>query len=153
MKYQEKYPMQEFGREDPVWVDRILDWRWTWLLARTAMVVIFLVSAILKSLDFHAAVLEQEEMGLHPGAFWAGLTIAVQGIGCLLVISGRFVWLGAGALGVFTAIAAVMAHGFWTLEGQERFVAMNVFLEHMGLIGGLVMTALVAEHAKREGRP
>lgn len=144
--------MQNPGREDPAWVDSILDWRWTWLLARTAMVAIFLVSAILKSLDFQAAMLEQEQMGLHPGAFWAGLTIAVQAIGSLLVIFGRFAWLGAGILGVFTALAAVMAHGFWAMEGQERFIAMNVFLEHMGLIGGLVMTALVAEHARRDGR-
>lgn len=116
------------------------------------MVGIFLVSAILKSADFPSAVLEQEELGLRPGEIWAILTIAVQLAGSLLVISGRFVWLGAGALGVFTALAAILGHGFWTLDGQERFVAMNVFLEHIGLIGGLIMTALVAEHVKREGR-
>lgn len=116
------------------------------------MVGIFLVSAVIKLLNFPAAIIEQESLGLHPGAFWAGLTIFVQLTGSLLVISGRFVWLGAGALGVFTAVAAAMAHGFWTMQGQEQFVAMNIFLEHIGLIGGLIMTALVAEHAKREGR-
>ena len=144
--------MRDFGRKNPAWVDRILDWRWTMLLARSALVGIFLVSAVLKSLNFHAAVLEQEELGLHPATIFALLTLAVQAIGSILVISGRFVWLGAGALGVFTALAATLAHGFWTLHGQERFVAMNVFLEHMGLIGGLVMVAVIAEHAKREGR-
>jgi hypothetical protein len=45
-----------------------------------------------------------------------------------------------------------LAHAFLTMEGEARFMAMNVFLEHLGLIGGFVMTALVAEHAKREGR-
>lgn len=141
--------MSDFGRTDPAWVDAILDWPVTWVIARCAIVVIFLVSGILKALDFPAAILEQQEIGMQPAALWAGLTVAVQLVGSLLVISGRFVWLGAGALGLFTALAATMAHGFWTLHGQERFVAMNVFLEHMGLIGGLVMTALVAEHAKR----
>lgn len=144
--------MNEFGTRDPAWVDRILDWRWTWLIARTAIVGIFLVSGIIKLFNFPAAVAEQEGFGLHPGAFWAALTIAVQLVGPLLIISGRFVWLGAGALGVFTAIAAILAHGFWTMQGEARFVAMNTFLEHIGLIAGLVMTALVAEHAKREGR-
>lgn len=144
--------MRDFGREDPAWVDRILDWRWTWLLARTAMVGFFLVSAILKIVDFPDAVAEQEKLGLHPGAFWAILTIAVQAVGALLVIAGRYVWFGAGALGVFTGLAAILGHPFWLMTGGARFENMNVVLEHLGLIGGLIMTALVAEHAKREGR-
>lgn len=144
--------MNEYGREDPAWVDTILDWRWTWLIARIAVVGIFVVSGIIKLFNFPLAIAEQEAHGLHPGALWAALTIAVQIVAPLLVISGRFVWLGAGALGVFTALTAILAHGFWAMEGEARFAAMNVFLEHIGLIGGLIMTALVAEHAKREGR-
>jgi len=144
--------MQDFGQTNPSWVDAILDWRWTWLLARAAMVSMFVVSALLKLGDFHTAIAEQEGYGLRPGAVWAGLTIAVQLIAPLLIISGRYVWLGAGALGAFTALAAVLAHGFWTMQGEARFIAMNVFLEHIGLIGGFIMTALVAEHAKRDGK-
>ncbi|HYZ63868.1 MAG TPA: DoxX family protein, partial [Acetobacteraceae bacterium] len=49
------------------------------------------------------AFAEQEQFGLHPGWFWATLTIMVEIIGPTLLISGRFVWLGAGMLGVFTA--------------------------------------------------
>ena len=48
---------------------------------------------------------------------------------------------------------ALASGAFWTMpDGAERFASMNVFLEHMGLIGGLIMVALVAEHAKRDGR-
>jgi len=143
--------MADYRTEDPRWVDQILDWKWTWLLARTAIVGIFLVSGILKLADFPAAIAEQERLGLYPGALWAGLTVFVQIGGSLLVIARRYVWLGAGALGVFTALAAILAHGFWTMHGAARFEAMNVFLEHLGLIGGLVTTALVAEHARRSG--
>lgn len=141
--------MRDFDNADPAWVDRILDWRYTWPIARSAVVIIFLVSGILKALDFDAAVVEQSQAGLKPAALFAALTIIVQIVGSLLVISGRFVWLGAGALGVFTALAATLTHGFWQMHGQERFVAMNVFLEHIGLIGGLIMTALLAEHGRR----
>jgi uncharacterized membrane protein YphA (DoxX/SURF4 family) len=144
--------MKNLGTEDPAWVDKILDWHWTWPLARTAVVGIFIVSAIYKSLNFGVAIKEQEGFGLHPGSVWAVLTIAVQLVGSILIISRRFVWFGAGALGVFTFLAAVLAHGFWTMQGAERFINMNVFLEHCGLIGGLLMTALVAEYAKRERR-
>ena len=141
------------GRDNPGWVDRILDWRWTWPIARTLLVGMFLVSAVLKTLDFPSAIAEQEAHGLTPGAFWAALTIAVQFIGAILVISGRYVWLGAGMLGVFTGMAALTAHAFWTMPpGAGRFASMNVFLEHFGLIGGLIMVALVAEHARRDRR-
>lgn len=144
--------MSDLGRSDPRWVDRILDWPATWLVARTAIVGIFLVSGVLKLMDFPAAIAEQEAHGLHPGALFAALTIGVQLVGSILVITRRWVWLGAGALGVFTAGAALIGHPFWTMQGDARFVAMNVFLEHIGLIGGLVLTALVAEHAKRSGQ-
>ena len=144
--------MPELERDDPVWVDAILDWKWTWLIARTAMVGPFVVSGVMKLLDFAEAKSEMEAFALHPNAFWAGLTIAVQLVSSVLIIAGRFVWLGAGALAVFTAITAFLAYAFWTMQGEARFMAMNSFLEHFALIGGLIMTALIAEHAKRERR-
>jgi uncharacterized membrane protein YphA (DoxX/SURF4 family) len=113
---------------------------------------LFLVSAILKLSNLPAAMAEQEAYGLHPSAFWAGLTIAVEFIGSLLVIYGRFVWLAAGALGVFTALTVLIAHPFWTMQGEARLEAMTSVLEHVGLIGGLVLTVLVAEQAKRKAR-
>jgi hypothetical protein len=35
--------------------------------------------------------------------------------------------------------------------GPARFGATNAFFEHLGLIGGFVLAALVAEQAKRRG--
>jgi uncharacterized membrane protein YphA (DoxX/SURF4 family) len=136
--------------DDPRWVDAILDWRWTWLLARVALTGAYILGGLTKLLDFPAAVAEQEHFGLHPGALWAAATIAVELIGPALVISGRWVWLGAGMLGVFTGLAALLANNFWALQGQARFVATNAFFEHIGLIAGFVLAALLAEHARRQ---
>ena len=144
--------MRDSNQDDPVWVDKILDWKWTWLIARTAMVGLFVVSGVMKLIDFAEAKAQMQAFGLHPTAFWAGLTIGVQLGGSALIIFRRFVWLGAGALAVFTALTAFLAYAFWTMQGEARFLAMNGFLEHFALIGGFVMTALIAEHAKREGR-
>lgn len=116
------------------------------------MVGVFVVSGIMMLLNFNQAIAEQESVGLHPGAPWAVMTITVLLVAPALIISGRFVWLGAAALAVFTGLTAFLAHAFWTMHGEARFTAMNTFLEHFGLIGGFIMTALVAEHAKREGR-
>jgi uncharacterized membrane protein YphA (DoxX/SURF4 family) len=136
-------------RRNPGWVDVILDWRWTSLLARVALTGAYVLGGLTKLADFNAAIAEQEHFGMHPGWLWATLTIAVELVGSALVISGRLVWLGAGMLGVFTGLAACLANDFWTMRGAERFAATNAFFEHIGLIGGFAMAALIA---RRKGR-
>ncbi len=137
------------GRHAPRFVDAILDWRWTGFLARLALVGAYLLGGIVKLADFPAAVAEQAHFGMSPPAFWAALTIAIELVGPILILSGRFVWLGAGMLGVFTVLAAFTANAFWTMEGQARFAATNAFFEHIGLVGGCVLAAMVAQHGQR----
>lgn len=138
--------MNAVPTRDPRFVDAILDWRWTGFLARLALVGAYLLGGIVKASDWPAAVAEQAHFGMHPPALWAALTIAVEIVGPLLILSGRFVWLGAGMLGVFTLFAAFTANAFWAMPaGQDRFMATNAFFEHLGLIGGFVLAALVAE--------
>lgn len=140
--------------EDPSWVDAILEWRWTWPFARLGLASAYLLGGIVKLSDFSAAIAEQEHFGFHPGWAWAAAAIAVELIGSVLVISGRLVWLGAGALGALTAIAIFAANRFWLLQGQARFEATNSFFEHVGLIAGLVMVAILAErNGRRTGDP
>lgn len=130
----------------PRFVDAVLDWRWTGFLARLALVGAYLLGGIVKATDWNAALAEQAHFGMNPPALWAALTIGVEIVGPLLILSGRLVWLGAGMLGVFTLLAAITANAFWAMPaGQERFMATNAFFEHLGLIGGFVLAALVAE--------
>lgn len=137
---------------DPLFVDAILDWPPTWFVARLLLVGAYLVGALAKLGDWPGAVAEQAHFGMAPPALWAGVTIAVELIGPALILVGRLVWLGAGMLGVFTVLAASLANPFWALQGAARFAATNAFFEHLGLAGGFVLAALVAEHARREGR-
>ncbi len=134
---------------DPRWVDAVLDWRWTWPLARLALTGAYILGGLTKLFDFSAAVAEQQHFGLHPPLLWAMITIVVELVAPALIVSGRLVWLGAGALGVLTAIASFVANDFWNLQGQAHFMALNAFFEHIGLIAGFVMAALIAEHEKR----
>ena len=134
----------------PAFVVAILDHRLTGFLARLALVGAYLLGGIVKLADWPGAVAEQAHFGLAPPAVWAAVTIAVELIGPLLILSGRLVWLGAGMLGVFTLLAAITANAFWTMPaGAERFAATNAFFEHLGLIGGFVLAALVAQQAGR----
>jgi uncharacterized membrane protein YphA (DoxX/SURF4 family) len=131
-------------------VDAILDWRWTWLAARIALSSAYLLGGFTKLLNFRAAIAEQAHFGFHPAWLWASLAIAVELIGSMLLIAGRFVWLAAGAMGVLTFIASLAANDFWAMQGQARFLATNAFFEHIGLIAGFLLAALIAEHAQRE---
>ena len=84
-------------------------------------------------------------------ALWAALTILVELVGPLLILLDRALWLGAGALGVFTVLAALIANDFWTMAGSERFMATNAFFEHIGLVGGFVLAAIISRMRRRLG--
>lgn len=109
----------------------------------------YIIGSIMKLSDLSGAALEQEHVGLHPGLPWALLTIIVEILGPLMVISGRYVWLGAGMLGVFTGLANLLVNRFWEMTGTARFAATNSFFEHIGLIAGFALAALAAEHDLR----
>jgi uncharacterized membrane protein YphA (DoxX/SURF4 family) len=148
---------------DPDWVDAILDWRWTWPIARVGLTSLFLLAAAIEILNFPAAAATQEQFGLRPGWVWAIVTISIQLTGSFIIISGRHVWLGAGILAVFTGATEFVAHRFWELSGVAEFQARNEFFEHLGLVAGFIMVALLAEErnrrattdrrARRPGRP
>ena len=85
--------------DTPRWVAAILTWPWLWSLARLALVSAYLIGGFNKLFDFAGAIAEQEQFGLHPGWLWASVVIVVELVGSGLVISRRWVWLGAGGLG------------------------------------------------------
>jgi uncharacterized membrane protein YphA (DoxX/SURF4 family) len=130
-------------KQDPGWVHEILHWPWALFAARLALTSAYLLGGIAKLLNFSAAIAEQEKFGLHPGRLFAALTILVELGGSALILSGYAVWLGAGALGCLTAIAMLKADKFWTKSGAERLTQANTFFEHLGLIGGFVLIALI----------
>jgi uncharacterized membrane protein YphA (DoxX/SURF4 family) len=137
------------SRDTPRFVEAILDWRPTAHVARLALVSAYLLGAVVKAGDFPGAVAEQAHFGMSPPALWAVLTIAVEIVGPLLILTRRWLWLGAGMLGVFTLLAALKANAFWAMApGHDRFMATNAFFEHIGLIGGFALVALLDRRAR-----
>ena len=130
----------------PRLVQHLLDWQGTWFVAQLALCSAYLLGGVVKLTDFPAAIAEQAHFGVPMPALFAAVTIAVELVGPILILTDRLAWLGAGMLGMFTLLAALVANAFWTLHGYERFAAMNAFFEHLGLIGGFV---LVAIHSRR----
>jgi uncharacterized membrane protein YphA (DoxX/SURF4 family) len=134
--------------DNPRWVRAILSWPWLLPISRIALVSAFLIGGIQKLIDFPAAVAEQAHFGLQPAWLWAAAAIMVELGGSALVIFGRWVWLGAGGLGVLTAVAMLTANDFWAKAGHDRFIAVHDFFEHLGLIAGLVLVSVLSLHAQ-----
>ena len=130
--------------DNPRWVRAILSWPWLLPISRIALVSSFLIGGMQKLTDFPAAVAEQAHFGLQPAWLWATAAIMVELGGSALVIVGRWVWLGAGGLGVLTAVAMLTANDFWAKTDHDRFMAVNAFFEHLGLIAGLVLISLLS---------
>ena len=137
------------GQTTPQFVQAILEWQWTWPIARFALVVYYLVSGLSKIANFRGAIAEMAQAGMPAPSAMALLTIFVELTGSVLVLIDRWVWLGAGMLGVFTAIGAVTAHAFWKVSGRTRVEAISVFFMHLGLIAAFMLCALVAERGGR----
>jgi uncharacterized membrane protein YphA (DoxX/SURF4 family) len=132
--------------DNPRWVRAILSWPWLLPISRIALVSAFLIGAIQKLIDFPGAIAEQAHFGLQPAWMWAVAAVIVEFGGSVLVIVGRWVWLGAGGLGVLTAIAMFAVNDFWAKTGHDRFIAVNDFFEHLGLIAGLVLVSVLSLH-------
>jgi uncharacterized membrane protein YphA (DoxX/SURF4 family) len=67
---------------------------------------------------------------------FAAATIVVQIIGGLSVLFGAGTAAGAAVLALFTAMATLLAHRFWRLDGKQAQQELTVSLEHLAIVGG-----------------
>ncbi|RFP18840.1 DoxX family protein [Duganella sp. BJB475] len=112
--------------------------RWIFLLLICAA---YLQGGINKLLDFPSAIGEMQHFGLSPAGPMAAVVIAGELGASLMILSGRYRWLGAGYLAAFTLMATFVANRYWEITGPERFMAANGFYEHLGLAGAFLLVA------------
>jgi uncharacterized membrane protein YphA (DoxX/SURF4 family) len=118
-----------------------------WLAARVALALPFVASGLLKAANFEGAVAEVAGLGVPAPSVAAALTILVQLAGSILLFT-PLLWLGAGMLAVFTAIATVLAHAFWSVPADLRIPQLMIFLEHAAIAGGFAAAAIAAFHRR-----
>lgn len=122
-------------------MERIFAADWFGLLARVVLTFMFWASGLAKLIDFSGGMAEMAHFGLQPAAFFNAATVAVQILGSLLIILNIRAWIGALALAAFTAATIPIAHTFWTMEEPMRTVEFYVVMEHISIIGGLLVVA------------
>jgi transmembrane protein len=130
-------------RETPTVIAHILDSGVTLFVARVWVVLPFLVSGLTKCLDWQAGEHEMARAGLHPTWAFNLAALLTEVLGSVSVVLNRQLWLGAGALGVFTVLTNFIAHRYWEFGGDERVAQLNSFLEHWTMSAAFILIVVV----------
>ncbi|MXN47079.1 DoxX family membrane protein [Shinella kummerowiae] len=125
----------------PALIDSITGSRVFGFVARTVLTSMFWLSGIAKIADFNTGVAEMAHFGLEPAMLFNIATAATQLVGSALIIANRWTWLGAGMLAVFTALTIPIAHNFWAMQEPIRTIEFYVVMEHITVIGALMVVA------------
>lgn len=126
------------------------------VFARILLTFVFWSAGLGMAADYSGTLGVMAHFGLQPAAVFAPLVIVVLLVGSALVIFNRAAWLGFGMLAVFTALTIFIAHPFWTMEGELRTAEFHVVMEHITVIGALMVGAILCrklelERAARNG--
>jgi uncharacterized membrane protein YphA (DoxX/SURF4 family) len=111
-------------------------------IARLCLAIVFLYSGVDKLWHWRSSIEEVKSDGLPWPAAFAGATVFTQLVGGCLVATGFFAWLGALLLAGFTVAATLLGHRFWLRRGAEFQHELTTSLEHVAIVGGLVLLSL-----------
>jgi putative oxidoreductase len=109
------------------------------LIARLCLAIVFLYSGVDKLRHWGESIEEVRADGLPWPAAFAGATAFTQLVGGCLVATGFFAWLGALLLAGFTVAATLLGHRFWLRRGSEFRRELTTSLEHVAIVGGLLL--------------
>lgn len=115
---------------------------WILLVGRVLLAAIFLTSGIHKVGGIERAVgnIESHHLPYPLILAWAAAALEIGG-GAMLILGLRARWAGA-AFFVYTAVLAVIFHGFWTMDGAQYAAQMTAFYLHLAIMGGLLYVAV-----------
>ena len=128
----------------PAWTAAILKSRAFQIFARVVLTTPFWAAGLQHAMQWSSSLGEMAHFGLNPPALFLVATIVTCLAGSALVIAGgRWAWLGAGALGVFTALTIPIAHAFWNMTGDAAMGEFRTTIEHVSIIGGMMIVAIL----------
>lgn len=119
------------------------------IVARVLVTFVFWSAGLAGVLNFSGWTAEMAHFGLEPAPAYAAATAVWLLVGSALVILDRAAWLGAAALAVFTLLTIPIAHPFWTMAEPARTEHFHVVMEHISLIGAMLVVALLCRAGRR----
>lgn len=122
----------------------------TLCLSRIFLTFFFWMAGLFGIFNFNVIVDEMMAVGLPWPVLFAIGTILCQLTGSALVIfnfagSG---WIGSIMLIVFTLLTIPLGHPFWAFSEPERTKEFHIVLEHITVVGGLMMSAILSGYKR-----
>ena len=111
------------------------------LAGRLLLAFLFLPAGIMKVLGFAGTVGYIASKGLPIAEFGAVLAIVVEVGGGLALLCGYKTRIAALALALFTLVASVVFHAFWTMPEEQVMVQQLMFFKNIAIVGGLLVLA------------
>ncbi len=110
------------------------------LVGRVLLSLIFLASGLMKLGDWSGNIAYMESKGFFAAPLFLAAATVIEIAGAVMVILGWRARLGAAALALFTVVAAVTMHNFWSVtDGMMKMVETAMFLKNLTIVGGLLL--------------
>jgi len=118
----------------------------TLCFSRILLTFFFWMAGLFGLFNFGVIVQEMTAVGLPLPVLFAAATILCQLAGSALVILNwaGYGWVGSVMLIVFTLLTIPVGHPFWTFSEPARTQEFHIALEHITVIGGLIMSILLS---------
>ena len=110
------------------------------LVGRVLLSLIFLASGLMKLGDWSGNIAYMESKGFFAAPLFLAAATVIEIAGAVMVILGWRARLGAAALALFTVVAAVTMHNFWSVtDGMMKMIETAMFLKNLTIVGGLLL--------------
>lgn len=110
-------------------------------IGRILIAALFLPAGIAKLTAFDGSVNYFASIGIAMPAIAVVATIIVEIFGSLLLVIGYKTRIIAIGLAIFTLIASVIGHAYWSAPAEQAYVAQLLFYKNIAIIGGLIILA------------
>ena len=115
------------------------------LLARVLLAALFLPAGISKIAGFAGTAAYIASVGLPLPELGAVIAVVVEVGGGLALLAGYQTRLVALLMAIFTVVAGVFFHAFWTAAPEQLMVEQIMFMKNIAIAGGfLALTAFGA---------
>ena len=108
------------------------------LLARVLLAALFLPAGISKIGGFAGTAAYIGSVGLPLPELGAVIAVVVEVGGGLALLAGYQTRLVALLMAIFTVVAGVFFHAFWTAAPEQLMVEQIMFMKNIAIAGGLL---------------
>ncbi|MGU7782015.1 DoxX family protein [Burkholderia sp. PU8-34] len=112
------------------------------LAARVLLMVLFVLFGWQKLVGFSGTVAYMAATGSSSPELQAGIAVAVELVGGLLIAIGFYTRPLALAFALYSLATAIIGHRYWAMHGMDQFMAMINFYKNVSIMGGLLLLAL-----------